>query len=223
MKQTNLDPSAPSDPGRRRFTRGGLAAPVLLGTLASKPILGHAGFACAPSNTPSGNASARGNQAPCNTRGLPPTSWLSNTSWPAQIQRGVLGGGNTPNPSIKAEGTPFPHPFASANTIIGITAYSTATASQLADAFKIESGQDPATMLQVLMKRAQLRGGASLDLGEATVASLLNAFWFPSYPVSAGQIIAMFNAANAGIPYRVGGMFDWYQADILKYFQSLYQ
>lgn len=226
MKQTNLDPSAPSDPGRRRFTRGGLAAPVLLGTLASKPILGQAGVQCTVTGNMSGNTSVRGTQPACSQSGASSTSWLNNMSWPAPLTRGQL---TNSNPDIQAaSGTVFDGWILQGATnsyttsaIFSQTSTTTSSAT-LANAFKVKNGTAKATMLQVLMPAALPTATAGNPLGIAVVTSLLNAFSRPNYPVSAVQIIAMFNAVSGGGNYMVGGVTPWNQARVLQYLQSLY-
>lgn len=226
MKQTNLEPTAPNDPGRRRFTRGGLAAPVVLGTLASKPILGRAGgVQCSPSGQESGNVSFGGASA-CPAVGASAQSWLSNSSWPAPLTRGQL---TNNNPDVQAaSGTVFDGwllqgPTNSYTTSAIFSQTSTTTqSSTLANAYKVKNGNAKATMLQVLMPAALPTAAASNPLGIAVVASLLNAFSRPNYPVSPRQIIAMFNAVSGGGTYLVGGVTPWDQARVLKYLQSLY-
>ncbi len=226
MKQ-NFDQSAPSDPGRRRFTRGGLAAPVVLGTLASKPILGRAGgLQCTISGNNSINPSVRGGAVQCNASGVGPASWLSNMSWPAPLTRGQL---TNNNPDIQAaSGTVFDgwilQGTSSSYTTSAIFSQTSVTTSSttLNNAFKVNNGNAKATMLQVLMPKAVSTAAATNPLGIAVVTSLLNAFSRSNYPVSASQIIAMFNAVSGGGTYMVGGITPWNQARVIQYLQSLY-
>ena len=60
---------------RRRLTRGGLAAPVVLGTLLSRPVLGAAPYNCTISGQLSGNVSSHGTPINCKTLGLSPGFW----------------------------------------------------------------------------------------------------------------------------------------------------
>ena len=227
MKQKHFDPSALSNPGRRRFTRGGLAAPVVLGTLASKPILGRAGgLQCTISGNNSINPSVRGGPVQCNASGVGPSSWLSNMSWPAPLTRGQL---TNNNPDIQASsGTVFDgwilQGASSSYTTSAIFSQTSVTTSSttLSNAFKVNSGNAKATMLQVLMPKAVPTAAATNPLGIAVVTSLLNAFSRTNYPVSASQIIAMFNAVSGGGNYMVGGVTPWNQGRVIQYLQSLY-
>jgi hypothetical protein len=68
---------------RRRFTRAGLSVPVVLGTLASKPVLGQSGppYNCTVSGQVSGNLSHPGD-AVCSEQGSNATYWSSTSAWP---------------------------------------------------------------------------------------------------------------------------------------------
>ena len=90
---------------RRRFTKGGLAAPVVLATLASKPVLGASfSYHCTVSGKLSGNTSSHGSDT-CVVSGvktadqwkaLPPVG-----NWPSQAINNAGTGArafrNTPN------------------------------------------------------------------------------------------------------------------------------
>jgi hypothetical protein len=74
---------------RRRLVRGGAAAPVLLGSLFSKPVLG-AGYICTVSGHASGNASAHLMGIDCNV-GDSPAEWLGRRhAWPELFVKGGL-------------------------------------------------------------------------------------------------------------------------------------
>lgn len=228
MKHEHLDRSPPSNPARRRFTRGGLAAPVVLGTLASKPILGQAGgLQCSVTGNQSGNTSVRGAQLACSASGVGPASWLASQSWPAPLTRGLL---TNNNPDIQAaSGTVFDGFILQGATnsftmsaLFSQTATVSASSTTLNKAYNVNNGNASATMLQVLMPAAKATASAGNALGIATVTSLLNAFSHANYPVSAAQIIAMFNAVSNGGTYMVGGVTPWDQSRVITYFQSLY-
>jgi hypothetical protein len=63
------------DEQRRRLSKGGLAAPIVLGTLLSRPVLGAAPYNCTISGKLSGNTSSHGKPLPCNTLGRSPGYW----------------------------------------------------------------------------------------------------------------------------------------------------
>lgn len=80
---------APVSLGRRRFARG--AAPVVLGSLLSKPVLG-AEYICTVSGHASGNASAHQVTGVVCDVGNTPEEWRDATpaSWPSAIAKGAL-------------------------------------------------------------------------------------------------------------------------------------
>jgi hypothetical protein len=209
------------DASRRRFTRAGIAAPVVLGTLVSRPVLG-AGVAynCTVSGQLSGNVSSPGNIV-CSTIGSSLSFWLGSNSWPAAIVKGTL-----PNGQCS---------FAAPGLLAGtyFNGYSTGT-NTLANAFFAASsgGANPscsvatnqtlqnATMYHVL---ASTDPGARFDLGRATVVSLLNAYSVgSSYPVTAATIVEMFNATYLGGTYQVNSTVFWSEAQVIAYLKSLY-
>lgn len=232
MDQKQWDEPTLSNPGRRRFTRGGLATPVVLGSLVSQPVLGQVGHQCTLSGQLSGNTSVHGAQTPCNTLGNNTSYWLNSTTWPSPIVRGALSNGG---PNVQAtSGTAFDG--WTVNTSATSSTYSTSgifastesmtlsgVAYTLAAAFKVKNGQGSATMLQVLMNVTNTTDSELGLLGVATVTSLLNALFRGSaYPVSVGQIIAMFNATYNGGTYLVGGTTQWARSQVITYMQSLY-
>ena len=202
MKQKHFDPSAPSDPGRRRFTRGGLAAPVLLGSLVSQPVLGQSAYWCSPSGGTSGNLSTHGPAVSC-ISGSSPTAWESG-KWPTGLTADTIFNG-----------------WSAGTTTLTSGIFVAATSSSLANAFYKFDGK-AATFKEVLKSQTSASTGPRGQLGVATVASLLNALNSSSYPVSSARVVAMFNATHNGGAYKVNGI-DWYLADVLKYFRSLYQ
>jgi len=63
------------DEQRRRLAKGGLAAPIVLGTLLSRPVLGAAPYNCTVSGKLSGNTSSHGAPVICYTLGKSPGYW----------------------------------------------------------------------------------------------------------------------------------------------------
>lgn len=213
------------DEQRRRLTRGGLAAPIVMGTLLSRPVLGAAPYHCTISGKLSGNVSPRGTPVDCKTLGRSPGYWKQerhNSQWPAPLL--VWGApGKKACPDISTTGTIF-----NGFTINGAT---------LADAFRCKDGavygyRDPnfgsatsdATMLQILNAGGGLTSTNINALGRATVASLLNAIVFaPDYPLTPERVILMFNAVyfNGGT-YQVNSTTSWDSDQVKTYFESLY-
>jgi len=78
----------PIDTNRRRLTKAGLAVPAVLGTLASRQVLGADAYNCTPSGQISGNMSRPG-AAECSVQGLSEAQWASGQSWPAPYVAGM--------------------------------------------------------------------------------------------------------------------------------------
>lgn len=87
------DPKHPEqsiDTTRRRLAKAGLAAPAVLGVLASRPVLANQFHHCTPSGHISGFASPNPNATSCNTLGASPDQWKTAT-WPSGFDKGVPG------------------------------------------------------------------------------------------------------------------------------------
>lgn len=223
-------PALPAAPGRvsasrRQFAKAGAAAPVVLGSLLSKPALAAQPYNCTISGQMSGNASPRPGKVDCKTIGKSPGYWKNASAWPTGTLKG-----NSPTASCSFggnKGTAF-NGFSSGG-------------QTLTDAFRFKaesSGcntygyRDPmfttcsgkATMLQVLNTPGGLNDTMIYALGRATVATILNALSIgPDYPISAAQAIKMFNAVcPLGGKYQVNTSVFWDDNQVLAYFQSLY-
>lgn len=210
---------------RRRLAKGGLAAPVVLGTLLSRPVLGAAPHNCTISGQLSGNVSTHGTPVDCKTLGRSPGYWKQPqkaSEWPAPLVYATVADGQCATSSVI--GTRF-------------NGFSMTGTAALANAFKCSSGVvlDPndanfgatntkkATMVQVLSTGGGLNDTAIKALGRATVASLLNSVKFaPDYPLTPAQVIAMFNAVYQGGKYQVNPTTQWDRDQVKNYFESLY-
>jgi hypothetical protein len=89
------------DAGRRRLTQAGLAAPAVVGLLASRQVLGAEAWNCTPSGQVSGNVSRAG-AVVCSSLGVTPASWASAATWPSGYVKGVH---NAPNQDPKNWGS----------------------------------------------------------------------------------------------------------------------
>jgi hypothetical protein len=232
MQHSELPSSDLPDPGRRRFTRGGLVAPVVLGSLISKPVLGQTiPYVCTVSGQMSGNVSApRDLNANC-AIGQSTAYWIGsdpytvNNFWPGNLDRGNL---KKNQPDQKADsGTLFSGTtsIATSTTTTGLFAQtstsSTSSSSSFAGTFMTGDGKDAATMLQVLMKVTS--NTTNGELGQIAMTSLLNALAQPArYPVSASQVVAMFNAVQNGGTYVVNGYDGWNKDKVMTYLRKLY-
>ncbi|NRF66537.1 hypothetical protein HLB44_06045 [Aquincola sp. S2] len=218
------------NPSRRRWARAGMAAPVVLGSLASQPVLGTTTrYWCTISGKLSGNVSNHANLLNCKTLGKSPGYW-KNKPWPSG---GPMKGALPSNSCSFTSGT-------QGQAFNGYTA----DGKTLASAFKMKPTTDmckivdatetgygslslKATMLQVINTGGGLNDTAIAALGRATVASLLNAIEFggsgpDDYPLTQGKIIDMFNAVYLGGTYQVNPSVAWNRDQVKTYFESLY-
>jgi hypothetical protein len=211
---------------RRRLARAGLAAPIVLGTLFSKPVLGQVPRNCTMSGQVSGNMSSPGD-GNCAELGNTPEYWASNTSlWPTGIDPGFKPKANCKFESESPAGTRF-------NAVFGDSfRYKNGTSEGgICKVFALgetgyptDGSSGSATLLQVLLLPAQSTFNLK-RLGRAAVASLLNAS-DPSvtdYPLSPAQVISMFNQVRlpAG-KYWVNSTMGWDMAQVTFYFESLW-
>lgn len=172
------------DEQRRRLSKGGLAAPIVLGTLLSRPVLGAAPYNCTISGQLSGNTSSHGKPVPCNTLGKSPGYWGNQ----AEVK----------------PWTPF-NRDAKFNTVF-------------ANAYPGK------TLLEVIQSGGGMtRMNNHPALGRAAVASWLNAYHMPDFPLTQPQVVAMFNAVCMGSTYPVNATTDWDANDVMTYFESLYE
>lgn len=199
----NKAASGQPDALRRRLTKGALALPVVLATLASKPVLGAAPYNCTISGALSGNTSTHGQEVPCSSLGLSPGYWKNHRSdW------------RTVNPDAA-----FKTVFADAYWWIS----QNTNAVELCPAQYQNCKPDP-TLMQVLTSTAGMRPNLNYPaLARAAVASLLNAYKFaPDYPLTPNRVVAMFNAVYLGGSYEINPTTSWGPSQVMIYFESLY-
>ncbi|MHB0975303.1 MAG: hypothetical protein ACYC0P_13785 [Thiobacillus sp.] len=114
----------PADPARRRLTQAGLAAPVVLATLASRNALAATPYNCTVSGKLSGNTSSHGQPVSCSSLGVSPGCWksqhvcgsaplYSNNRWPSPY---------TPTTPFTTAFTSYPSGFNSKTLLQGLQA-----------------------------------------------------------------------------------------------------
>jgi hypothetical protein len=225
----------PSDPNRpdlvrRRLTRAGVVAPVVLGSLASQPVLGQTyPYHCTVSGHLSGNTSYRvGKDQDGGTMGAAPTYW-SGSDAAAMTTLAVTDGSTT---ATLSAGATWPFPFSPgtlptrkgndscsydgtssiqgtlfsapgfANVFFQVTSGSGEKNSTCNVVYSTStvSGGKTATMLQVLLNASKSK---DFEFAAIAIASLLSAEneEFPRYPLRRSQIVAMYNATQAGGTY----------------------
>lgn len=222
---------APANVSRRRFAKAGAAVPVVLGSLASKPVLAidsRASYHCTISGQLSGNMSSHPDKIDCKTLGCSPTTWKTKT-WPAK-RAGCLPNNDGSFPSNPGAGDIFNGCRASTYVLLSAFKFKSVTSGGVTSCKTYDCNQagyanssSHATLLQILYTG----GSGDVDtelkrLGRATVASLLNAFNSPDFPLTADQVVAMFNAVYMGGTYKVNTTTTWSGAQVRAYFESLY-
>lgn len=211
---------------RRHFTRAGLSGSVVLGSLASKPVLGASStYHCTVSGQVSGNLSRA--EINCATIGNGRQQWLDETSW-LPIIKGTL---SNPNSCAFGSGRSRGTNFNRYSPGGGVPALVNAFFARSGGGCTIstDSSSDPrrATMLEVLNTNPVVSpfDNEQFQLGRATVISLLNYNSVTNYPVTAHTIIAMFNATFNGGSYQVvvGSItVPWNRTRVIQYLSSLY-
>jgi len=217
-----------------------LAAPIVLGSLVSKPVLGSSWYNCTVSGIMSGNLSSPGD-ADCSTAGKSRSDWLLAGEWPGDIEKGGL-----PDETcafgieLAAIGDLFNGFGSGVGTTGGLAEkffyVAVAETSQSATSSQTSTSTVEVTNCNLVTSPSAQTAPASLHqvlastssdplfvLGQATVVSLLNYYDDPSnYPVTAHTIIAMFNATCNGGNYYVNSTHYWTPPQVLAYLTSLY-
>ncbi len=229
MHNESDQPVERPDLGRRRFTRAGVSGSVLLGSLASQPVLGASTYHCTVSGQVSGNLSRPGTAQQC-VLGQPPSYWES-AAWPAPLNgtndKGTLSNDNNCNFNAN-QGRVKGRLFNGYVATTGVPALTNAffLAQRGGTCNVVTTGStNPASLLQVL---SNARTDRRLVLGRVVVASLLNCYQYgTAYPVTLHKVVAMFNGTfpNGGLfyPLGAGSSVTWDRERVIQYLSSLYQ
>ncbi len=226
----NLTPP-PVDEGRRRLAKAGLAAPAVLGMLASRPVLANQFHHCTPSGHISGFASPNPNAAACNTLGRSPSYYAAGPStWPDGNVNGSFfinnSGGvrlfkNSPQKLGSFHGAlvRFADAYQRRNTTNGNI--NDATVWDVLKGFPVNASGNPINN-QILEARSGFN--TDLTLGAEAVAAVMNALLYaPQFPITPQQAVEMFNkVVVSGGLYQVTSTNDWDAAEIKFYWQSLH-
>ena len=212
----------PAPLARRQLVRTAIAAPVVLSSLMSKPVLGGQHTGCTISGVLSGVTSHSPQAETCNTIGQSGAYWRADaTIWPTVFKKGKLPSYNSSsgkcNISTSDTGTLFNGTSCGA-TSLSATFYRTVASSKCSVG---PTGTEGATLLEVLCASDSAPNGR---LGRATVISLLNAYKLSTaYPVTPAIIAQMFNNASKGQNYYInGGSAYFTPSQVLQYLESLY-
>ena len=203
------------NPGRRRLTKAGLAAPAVLGVLASRPVLGQSLHHCTPSGHISGFASPNPNAAPCNVGQSVSYYADSLDNWPPEFLDNNK-----------------PRLFKESPTGIGIGLVFFADAYQRVDK---QNNVTPATVWDVLkgypvkdngnpeqnMTLVAKSANVDLELGQQAVAACMNALSANGFPIGAQMVVNMFNGVFLYGTDNVTSTNNWDKEHLKSYFRTL--
>jgi len=203
------------NPGRRRLTKAGLAAPAVLGVLASRPVLGQSLHHCTPSGHISGFASPNPNAAPCNVGQSVSYYADSLDNWPPEFLDNNK-----------------PRLFRESPTGIGIGLVFFADAYQRVDK---QNNVTPATVWDVLkgypvkdngnpeqnMTLVAKSANVDLELGQQAVAACMNALSANGFPIGAQMVVNMFNGVFLYGTDNVTSTNNWDKEHLKSYFRTL--
>ena len=187
-----------ADPTRRKLTQAGLAAPVVLATLASKNALAATPYNCTVSGQLSGNTSSHGQPVSCTSLGVSPGCWKS-----PHVCGTASSYSDTRWPSPYKPTTPFTTAFSSYPT-----GFNTKT---MLDALRTRGGGNIAfARAAVASLLNSLRFAPDYPLSPQQVKALFNA------TCNGGTIT--LSTVFPGIT----GTTAWGMDDVMRYFESLY-
>ena len=198
----------PTNPSRRRLTRGGMALPVVLASLASKNAFAAVPYRCTISGKLSNNLSPFG-----------PNKDPSASCAVGADRRAVM-------MQLENDETLFSSVFSPPHRYYADG--SNRLAEQISGAPFAKKSQE-ATLFHVLKLNSAGRAQPPVDLDFSRVAVVLyqNATPGPSdiYPLTRPQVVAMYNAVATNRNYdgiTSMGNFTWTPAEVRQYFYELY-
>jgi hypothetical protein len=213
---------------RRRLAKGGLAAPIVIGTLLSRPVLGAAPHKCTISGQLSGNVSTHGTAILCSSLGLSPATYASTipttTTWPSRLKL-IKNNGNPRDFADCPFGAAkmFEPAFERYNTNNG-NAGAAATVFELLKGAAVDNAGVAVANRGI---RVKTTGGFDtingLELGKEALAAYMNATDQTKYPITQLDVVVMFNSViKAGGVYNYSSTVSWDASKVLAYFRSLH-
>lgn len=215
---TPQEPNTPEvrsqvDERRRRFTKGGLAAPIVMGTLLSRPVLGAVPHNCTVSGQISGNISTHV-QGTCSALGAGGISyWLKATpSDTVALWKQVIPNWQQVISENQQNTRVFQNTLKNGLKFTGVyTPYAGGPTNQVR-LFNVLKGNTTDGIQ-----------GSNIALGQEAVIAVLNSLHGTKggnvFPVSAEEVVAMFNSVIGGGTYPPTG---WNASQVLAYLQSLH-
>ena len=225
-------PEQSIDTTRRRLATAGLAAPAVLGVLASRPVLGAVPHHCTPSGYISGFASPNPNATPsCKMLGFVPGHYKRGPrTWPNGTIPDSYFIDSSGKPRLFKD-SPQGLGYLHGNPLLYADAYqryklldgtiSDATVWDVLAGQPIDS--NTGTPLTGWVLQAKPGFNPDLALGAEAVTALMNAILkAPNFPISPGQAVEMFNMVVNGGLYQVTSTNQWNAAEVKAYWQTLH-
>lgn len=199
------------DKNRRRLTIGALVAPVVLSTFPGKNALASTPYNCTISGNLSGNTSSHGHEVNCGTLGVSPGCWKSPHVCGTRKHGSSYNFVSPPR---------WPVPYTPTTLFkLAFTAWPNGFTNL---------GYDPNSTTMVDALRTEGNAGGNVAFTRAAVASLLNASYFPDYPLNALQVKQLYDATVNGGSILLSDFFNvtggtiWHLQEVMNYFESLY-
>lgn len=206
-----------------------MAAPVVIGTLLSRPVLGAPYHNCTISGQMSGNVSTH-EQGDCSISGNSPSYYAGTqpSSWPDATTDFLNGNGdprnfkNTPYSQSPRFSDAYEKEKIAGNDTANnpIGEINPASVWDVLAGFVVNTNTGGQNSNRVL--RAKSGFVTDLALGQEAVAAYMNAFDQTKFPITKSEVVAMFNAVVV-----TGGIYDplgvnWDASQVLTYFRSLH-
>lgn len=221
-----LVPLRSVDETRRRLTKAGLAAPAVLGALASRPVLGQGIHNCTPSGHISGFASPPpGGGVYCASLGQPPSYFASGgpSTWPSAFYT-VQGQTMVPR-LFKESPAGVDRFFVDAYEVTYSTGNKPPRAAMVWDVLVGDAVTDKGESennASLIVKNGYFDTTA-FTLGKEAIAACMNALLNPTmFPISALGVVDMFNNVITGGLDPVADGLTWNAAEVIEYFESLH-
>ncbi|MCU0840888.1 MAG: hypothetical protein MUC79_04095 [Thiobacillaceae bacterium] len=200
----------PVNEGRRRLAKAGLAAPAVLGVLASRPVLGNSLHHCTPSGHISGFASPRPDAAPCNVGNSVSHYAGSLSNWPEEFK------------TLEGKTRLFKESPAGAGLVLFADAYqrSDGAAATVWDVLKGYPVDDVGNLIPGLTLVAK-KNTVDIELGQQALAACMNAFKVLNFPIQPQTAVKMFNGVLDDGTDNVTDTNSWNYVELKAYFQTL--
>ncbi len=203
------------DQSRRRLTKVGLAAPAVLGVLASRPVLGQSLHHCTPSGHISGFASPNPNAAPCNV-GQSVSYYADDLdNWPLEFLNA-----NEKKPLLFKESPNGSGLVPFADAYQRVDKKNNVTFATVLDVLKGTPTKDNGQPEQDMTLVAKSEN-ADLVLGQLAVAACMNALTVNGFPIGALIVVKMFNGVFLNGKDNVTSTNNWDQEHLKSYLRTL--